>query len=174
VPFRRRKPLHERLAEAGGLVERPAPARLPWDQAGVHGMSRPRRWDAVATVEAPGIAAAERDFVLLEDGTLLGEETDVPLAEAIVLDPPFRAQAVRRGADLWAVAASRITVVELDDDPGGDTVELAVHGGGRTLLVDGTQVFGSIPALERLVVREGVVRAERLDERLWEVTVSPL
>ena len=121
MPFWRRKPLHEQLAEEGGLVD-PMPRRLPWDQVGVHGVPRPRRWDSVVTVEAPGIDGDERDFVLLADGTLIGEDADKPLAEAVDLDPPFRAQAVRRGDDLWAVAANRITVVELDVDPGGDAV----------------------------------------------------
>jgi hypothetical protein len=174
VPFWRRKSLHERLAEEGGLVERPEPARPSWDQAGVHGVARPRRWDAVATVQAPGIDGNERDFVLLADGTLFGEESDTALAEAVGLEPPFRAQAVRRGGDLWAVAANRITVVQLDVDPGGDTIDLAVREGERTVLVDGARSFGGIPALEHLIDGDGVVHAERLDETLWDVTVAPL
>jgi hypothetical protein len=174
VPFWRRKPLHERLAEEGGLVEPPEPTRPSWDQVGVHGVARPRRWDAVATVEAPGIEGDERDFVLLADGILIGEESDAPLAEAVPLEPPFRAQAVRRGANLWAVAANRITVVELDVDPGGDTIDLAVRGGERTVLVDGARSFGGIPVLEQLLDGDGVAHAERLDETLWDVTVAPL
>jgi hypothetical protein len=174
MPFWRRKPLHERLAQEGGLVERPEPTLPSWDQAGVHGLSRPRRWDAVATVEAPGIDGDERDFVLLADGTLIGEESDTPLAEALGLEPPFRAQAVRRGGDLWAVAANRITVVQLDVDPGGDTIDLAMREGERTVLVDGARSFGSVPALEQLLDGDGVAHAERLDETLWAVTVAPL
>jgi len=174
VPFWRRKSLHERLAEEGGLVERPEPTRLSWDQAGIHGVPRPRRWDAVATVEAGGIDGDERDFVLLADGTLIGEESDAPLAEAVALEPPFRAHAVRRGSDLWAVAANRITVVQLDVDPGGETIDLAVRAGERTVLVDGARSFGSIPALEQLLEGDGAVHAERLDETLWDVAVSRL
>jgi len=174
VPFWRRKSLHERLAEEGGLVERPEPTRPSWDQAGVHGVPRPRRWDAVATVEAGGIDADERDFVLLADGTLIGEESDAPLAEAVALDPPFRAHAVRRGSDLWAVAANRITVVQLDVDPGGEMIDLAVRAGERTVLVDGARSFGSVAALEQLLDGDGAVHAERLDETLWDVTVSRL
>jgi hypothetical protein len=174
VPFWRRKSLHERLAEQGGLVERPEPSRPSWDQAGIHGVSRPRRWDSVTTVEAAGIDGDERDFVLLADGTLIGEDSDTPLAEAVALEPPFRAQAVRRGTDLWAVAANRITVVRLDVDPGGDTIDLAVREGERTVLVDGARSFGGIPALEQLLDGDGVAHAERLDETLWEVTVAPL
>ena len=171
---RRRKPLHERLAEAGGLVERQPRARPSWDEAGIHGIARPRRWDAVVTVEAAGLDGEERDFVLLGDGTLLGEETDTPLAEAVALEPPFRAQAVRRHGDLWAVAATRIAVVELGDDPGGDVLEFAVHRGERTLLVDGARGFGTVPELERILAGDGAVHAERLDGNLWEVTASVL
>jgi hypothetical protein len=174
VPFRRRKPLHERLAEEGGLVDRPPGGPPPWDHAGVHGVARPRRWDAVATVEAPGLDREEREFVLLADGTLLGDESDVALAEAVALRPPFRAQAVHRGGELWAVGANRIEVVELKEDPGGESIELAVHQGERTLLVDGARVFGSIPALEQLLRGDGVVHAERLDDTLWEVSVAQL
>lgn len=172
--FRRRKPLHERLAEEGGLVEQRARTRPAWDQAGIHGMARPRRWDAVATVEAPDVDGDERDFVVLSGGTLLGEDADARLAEAVSLAPPFRAQAVRRGGDLWAVAANQIAVVELDDDPGGDVVDLAVHRGERTLLVDGARSFGSVPALERLLEGDGAVHAERLDDNLWEVSAATL
>lgn len=175
MAFWRRKSLHERLAEQGGLVEqRPEPTRPSWDHAGIHGLPRPRRWDSVATVEAPGIEGEERDFVLLADGTLIGEESDTPLAEAVQLEPPFRAQAVRRGPHLWAVAANRITVVRLDVDPGGDTIDLAVREGERTVLVDGARSFGGIPALEQLLDGDGVAHAERLDETLWDVTVASL
>lgn len=169
----RRKPLHERLAEEGGLVD-PMPRRLPWDQVGVHGVPQPRRWDSVVTVAAPGIDGDERDFVLLADGTLIGEVSDTPLAEAVDLDPPFRARAVRRGDDLWAVAANRIKVVELDVDPGGDAVDVVVRGGERTVLVDGARTFGSVPLLEELLDGEGAVHAERIDENLWDVTFAPL
>jgi hypothetical protein len=173
VPFWRRKPLHERLAEEGGLVER-EPARAPWDEPGIHGIHRPRRWDAVATVAVPGLAGDEREFVLLADGTLIGDEQDVPLAEAVGIEPPFRAEAVRRDGELWAVAANRITVVEQEKDPGGDSIELAISEGERSLVIDGSPAFGSVPELERLLDRDGVVYAERLDGTLWEVRVAPL
>jgi hypothetical protein len=173
--FFRRKPLHERLAEQGGLVAPATPApRPPWDHVGVHGVQRPRRWDAVGTIEAPGLDGDERDFVVLDSETVLGEDGDELLAEAIDLPAPFRAEAVRRHEDVWAVAATRIAVVALADDPGGEAIELVVHGGERTLLVDGARAFGGVPALERLLDRDGVVHADRLDEDLWEVRVSAL
>ena len=83
---------------------------------------------------------------------------------------------MRQSDELWAVAARAIDVVEL---PGwsGETIELSVRGGERTLTVDGAREFGTIPELEAL---EGgrspdyVVRAERLDGDWWEVRVDPL
>lgn len=175
MPLWRRKPLHERLAEQGGLVERSPPEpRAPWDVAGIHGLARPRQWDAIGTVEASGISGDERDFVVLDDETVIGDEGDELLAEAIDLEPPFRGHAVRRHEDIWAVAANRILVVELPDDPGGDVVDVTMREGERAVLVDGARAFGSIPALERLIEGDGVVHAERLDGRLFEATVAPL
>lgn len=172
MPFWRRKPLHERLAEAGGLVERPVPPRPPWDAAGIHGVARPRRWDAVGAVEVPGVEGEEREFVVLDDETVLGDEGDELLAEAVDLEPPYRAEAARRGGDLWAVAATRIRLVELEEDPGGDVVEVILREGERTVSVDGARVFGGVPALERQLEGDGVVRAERLDGLLYEVSVA--
>jgi hypothetical protein len=182
--WRREKPLHERLAEQGGMtmpteVERDV---APWHQAGVHGLARPRRWDTVVTAEAdlPGDAV---HFVTLEDRTIVVDE-DVPddqlapLADAVEtqIDPPYRAEATKRGDRLWAVGASRISVARIEEEVGGDTVELAARDGDVTLLVDGSQVFGSVPALEALGagMASFVVRADRIDGDLWEVVVLPL
>jgi HSP20 family molecular chaperone IbpA len=93
-----------------------------------------------------------------------------PLAAALDLEPPYRAEAVRRNQSLWALAARTIEVVEL---PGvdGEEIELASHGGERTLRIDGERVFGSVPALER----DGhVVRARRVAGEAWEVETDPL
>jgi hypothetical protein len=195
--FRRGKPLHVRLAEAGELslergsgAARTGQAAEPpgWDgeprgEPGIHGVPRPRRWDFVATADAPGLHGDAVHFVALSDGTLLVEEDEpddalTPLADAIEgsIRPPYRAEAVRRGATTWAVAASRITVVPV---PGlrGEEAELVVTREGRTLHVDGRPAFGSTPALERAGAAEGaeyVVRAARLDGELWEVSSSPL
>jgi hypothetical protein len=183
----RRRPLHERLAREGGLDSEPVEPpdllhRLAG--AGIHGLQRQREWDAVVTVDAPPLTGERVEFVSLPDGTILveeGEERDdlAPLAEAIEaeLEPPYRAHAVRRHESLWAVAASRIEVVELEEDPGGDTVTLTVREGERELLVDGARSFGSARELERLA--EGkfesfAVLAARLEGALWEVEVSPL
>lgn len=175
--FRRDRPLHEQLAEEGGLdlggEETPSQAAglmqgladgflsppaefgnlTPLGEVGIHGVQRPRRWDVVATarVEMPG---DEVHFVVLPDGTLVVDE-DVPdgsltpLADAIevTLNPPYRAEAVRREDGVWAVAASRIRVREF---PEAEDDELE-------LVEDGNVVIG-----------------RRLDGDLFEVEVTPL
>ena len=186
MPFwRREKPLHEQLAERGGLSAPLEPGRdvAPWHQAGVHGVARPRRWDAVVSVEAelPGDSV---HFVALDDGTLIVDE-DVPddalkpLADMVEtqIAPPYRAEATKRGETLWAVAANKIQIAHLTDEIGGETVELAVQDDGdRTVLVDGARTFGSMPSLESLAgdLRSYVIRADRIDGELWEVRVMPL
>jgi hypothetical protein len=184
--FRREKPLHERLAEEGGLTSRAEPldTRPRWGEVGIHGVHRQRRWDAVATADAPALTGDRWTFVALPDGTLLvdddlPDEALTPLAEAVEgeVAPPYRAEAVRQEGGVWAVAARRIEVVELEQEVDGDELELAVAEGSRTLVVDGLPAFGSVPALERLGAgrfEDYVVRAERLEEGLWEVAVTPL
>jgi hypothetical protein len=194
--FGRRKPLHVRLAEAGDLpldpdaAPRAGQAAEPpgWDgeprgERGIHGVPRPRRWDAVATAEAPGLTGDVVHFVALPDRSILIEEDEpddalTPLADAVetAIAPPYRAEAVRRGQTTWAVAASRIVVNEV---PGlrGEEAELVVTREARTLQVDGRPTFGSAPALARAGEAQGpeyVVRASRLDGELWEVSASPL
>jgi len=173
--FGRREPLHVRLAREGGIPLDEAQARPAWDAAGIHGLHRTREWDAVVAVEAPEVEGERASFVALPGGDLVLEEGPdglEPLAAALEQEvpPPYRAEAVRREGGLWAVAGRRIEVVEL---PGvdGQELELSVHGGERTLLVDGERSFGGVPALER---PEHVVRARRIDGELWEVESAPL
>ncbi len=200
--FRRRRPLHRRLAELGGLGDAldgpigsssadttpPAAAPPGWHgeprgEQGIHGVPRARRWDVVVTAEAPKLAGDAVRFVRLPDGALLAEggEDDAalaPLAGAVDarLAPPYRAEAVRRAGEQWGVGASRI---ELATIPGlqGDEAELVATRDAHTLRVDRRPSFGSAPVLERLGEREGVeyvVRARRLRSDLWEVETSPL
>ena len=85
----------------------------PWNQAGVHGVPRPRQWDAVVTAEAdlPGDSV---HFVTLEDRTVVVDE-DVPddqlapLADAVEtqLDPPYRAEGTRRETGCGRSARAR-------------------------------------------------------------------
>ena len=183
--FRRGESLHERLAREGGLVEPPPHDTQPrWGETGIHGLQRPREWDAVATVEAPGLAGDSLEFVSLPDGTLLlDEEVDAaaaaPLADALeqAVRPPYRAEAVRRDGATWAAAARSIEVVELPERLEGEEIVVVSSTDGTTLTVDGEQGFGSVPELQRLgEARHAsyVVRAERLDGNLWEFHISPL
>jgi hypothetical protein len=184
----RRETLHERLAREGGLIMEPdvsEPSRPPWDKAGIHGMSQPRRWDAVVTVSAPDLPGDELTFVALADGTLVVEgdssaEALAPLADAVEesLTPPFRAEAVRRTQEVWAVAARSIEVAELPAGTPGEAITISVQGGERTTVVDGAQWLASFPALEALAQERGledyVLEASSLHDELWEIRLSPL
>jgi hypothetical protein len=184
--FRRREPIHRRLAREAGLdatVPEPIDPRPPLLGAGIHGLQRPRTWDATVTVEAEGIDGDDATFVALPDGSLLVEQGPdgslEPLAAAVEqeLGPPYRARAVRRGEALWAVQARRIEVLELPDAPDGDVLDLTHTSDGTTFSVDDARAFGSLPALEERGAREGseyAVRAERLDGDLWEVRAAAL
>jgi hypothetical protein len=204
LPFWRRddEPAHERLAREAGIdldattasreanpdVPLEPHERIPFLEAfrevGIHGIHRQRRWDAVASAEAPELRGDEIDFVALPDGTLIVEDA-VPegalqeLADALdkELPPPYRAKAVRREDGVWAVGGNRIDVVEVPEDVAGDTVSLAVQGDERTLLVDERPGWGDIPTLEAFALerhRDFVLHAERLDGNLWSVKVNAL
>jgi hypothetical protein len=176
----KRKPLHERLAEEGGLVEPPTRPLFTGviPETGIHGVPRQREYDAVVTVDAPDVEGSTARFVGLPDGSLVIEEGEgdlSALAEAIEREvvAPYRATAIRRGETQWAVAAQGLRVVELPE-PGGDEVELVIKGDERTLVVDGNRSFGTLPELEELADRDAVIRAARLEGALWEVRVDPL
>ena len=193
--FRRRRPLHRQLADAanlsidGGAEQRGLSTEPPgWDgeqrgEPGIHGVPRPRRWDAVATAEVAGLRGDEVHFVALPDRTLVVEEEEpdaalAPLADAgeTKIPAPYRAEAVRRGETTWAVAASRIAVVEAPE-LSGEQAEYVVTREGWTLRLDGRQTLQRAPSLERAAADEGpeyVVRATRLDGDLWEVAATPL
>ncbi len=192
---RRRQPLHRQLADADafglGPVGGPTGqiAQPPgWDgeqrgEPGIHGVPRSRKWDTVATADAPKLKGDSVHFAALEDGTLVVDEDEpdeslAPLAEAVgdAIPPPYRAEGVRRGPTTWAVAASRIQVVRVTGLT-GDHAELVVTRDGRSLHVDGMATLGRAPALERVGEAEGteyVVRGDRLDGDLWEVRATPL
>ena len=184
----RREPIHKKLARQArldDLAERdPAPVDPGphWGAVGIHGVPRPRRWDAVASTEAPGLTGDEVHFVALPNGDLLVDEDEPDdtlrvLAEAVeeTIDPPYRAEGVRRDGEVWAVAARRIQVAEVEAP--GEEIELVAAGGERTLTVDGERGFGTIPKLEQIGERLGpayVIRARRLADRLWEVEANAL
>jgi hypothetical protein len=182
--FRRREPLHERLAREAGLTTQPSlDPRTPWQETGVHGLQRPREWDATITVDAPDVEGDAARFVALPDGTLLVEEGPdgslEPLAAAVEqqVQAPYRAEAVRRGETLWAVQARRIEVLELPGAPEGDVLDLTRTADGTAFAVDEQRTFGSLPALEERGAREGrdyAVHAARLDGDLWEIRAAAL
>jgi hypothetical protein len=169
VSLFKREPLHERLGRALRQQDDVQPS---WREVGIHGLQRPREWDEVRTIEAD-LDGERADFVVLDDEVLIedGPEGAEKLAEAITLEPPYRAEAVRRDEGVWAVAARRIAVLQLEGVD-GDELELAVRDGERTLVVDGRNGFGTIPALER--DGDFAVRARRLDGDRWEVEASLL
>jgi hypothetical protein len=182
----RREPIHKKLAREARLEQQGEPPFVDpgphWGATGIHGVPRPRRWDAVASAEAPNVAGDELHFVALPNGDLVVDEDTpedslAPLAEAIeeAVEPPYRAEAVRQRENVWAVAARRVRVAEFE--AAGETIELVEAEGGRTLTVDGARSFGSVAELERLGRAEGehyVVRATRLDGDTWEIQADPL
>jgi hypothetical protein len=187
MPLFRREKLHERLARMGGL-EAPAEPSEPVDfsqrlrDASMHGVTRPREWDAVVPIDAPDLRGDTLQFVVLEDGTILEEDNPTEqdlsdLADAVeqAVGPPYRAQAVRRFGNTWIVGARRLRLVEIPDSP-GDDLTLAMRDGAHELVVDHGREFGSIPALEQVGAgRESfVVEAKRLDDDLFEYRLTPL
>lgn len=187
MPLFRREKLHERLARTGGLEQELGPEPVDthprWGATGIHGVPRPRRWDAVVAAQAPGLEGDEARFVALADGSLVIEEDAPegslePLADALddLISPPYRAEAVRREGDVWAVAARRIELVELSGTE-GDELSLTIGEAGRRFLVDGNHGFGSVPELERIAgARYGsyVAEATRIDGDLFEFRLTPL
>ena len=78
----RREPLHKKLAREAQL-EQTEPAAFVdpgphWGNTGIHGVPRPRRWDAVASAEASGLSGDELHFIALPNGDLVVEEDEPP------------------------------------------------------------------------------------------------
>ncbi len=194
--FRRRRPLHEQLAREGGLsaaldggttapglaADAPGWDGLQRGEPGIHGVPRARRWDTVATASAEGIRGDTVTFAAVGDGGPIGsdepEQALRSLAAAVEesLARPYRAEAVRRDGDLWAVGARRIQVAEV---PGlaGDEAELVVRPDGSVLRVDGETTLRQAPGLDQVGAELGperVVRAWRVVGDLWEVEATPL
>ena len=197
--FRREKAIHEKLAEEAGLDidglgdELAAGAAregfqttvpTPSDLLAVHGIPREREWDAVASALAPDLPGEHVEYVALADGTLVVDE-DVPdgslssLADALEgqISPPYHGYAFWQQDEVWAVAAKRVQIVEVPEDVPGDDVELTVNNGALTTVVDGEESRAEMPSLETFASQQFgsfVLRASRLDDLLWEVTVIPL
>ena len=191
--FRRERPIHQQLAREGALdyardladlsPREPIDPRHPfWQVVGIHGIPREREWDAVASAEAPGLPGDDVEFVVLPDGSLVVDEdvpdgTLAPLADALSLPAPYHAFGLRQDADVWSVAAKRVQVAEVPEHVEGDEIQLVVTDETRTLVVDDMPSSASIPSLEAFAAEQFgsfVLRASRLDDLLWEVTVIPL
>jgi hypothetical protein len=179
--FRRREPLHQRLAREGGLT--PSDPRPAWQETGIHGIPRAREWDTTLTADGPDIDANAVRWVGLPDGTILVEDGPNSSLESLAiaveekLEPPYRARAARQVGDVWAVQATRLEVIALPDAPAGDTIDVARNGATTTVIVEGREIVDSVPELEERGAREGAayaVRAERLDGALFEVQASAL
>jgi hypothetical protein len=136
---------------------------------------------ATARTDAEGEEAV---FVLLDDGRLIPlhgpQEAMETSARALEgeLDTPYRALAVRREGDAWAVGAVGIEVAELPADTEGDELMLTVTEEGlRALEVDGRPTLEGIESIERAAGERYdayVLRATRLDGCLWEIGIDPL
>jgi hypothetical protein len=191
--LRREEPLHEKLAREGGLdfprrIQEPGGALDPrhpfWQVAGIHGVARAREWDTVAAAEAPDLPGAEVEFVVLEDGTLvveedLPDESLSPLADAVdaTLEAPYHVYAHRREGDVWVAAAILVDVAEVPEEIDADTVEIVARDGEHMTVVGGDLTGQRIESLEAVAEEDFdsyFLEATRIDERLWEVTVSAL
>jgi hypothetical protein len=138
-------------------------------------------WDAVATAVCAG-DGDECVFVALADARTLVEEGGEGIAVCArkalaMLEPPYRAVALRRAGETWAVGAVAIDVAELTDVDGEELTYVIDEAGERALTVDG-RPLGAVPvSLDEVVggrYAAFVLQAARLDADLWEVSVDPL
>ena len=125
-------------------------------------------------------------FVALDDGdqTVVVDEDEpdgsvAPLADAVekLLDPPYRALALRQSDDVWSVAATRTATVELPADVIGDAIELTSVEGRRELRVDGNPSDLELPELEELGAQlesDYALLAERFTDTIWVVDADAL
>jgi hypothetical protein len=180
--FRRERPIHEQLADEAGLDIDGTGDELALTPADDHAESVDVEYDELFLVEVPQLPGDVVEFVALADGTLITEEEapdGVPglFADAITLRPPYHAFAMRTEGDVWRVSVRRVAVVSVPEEVPGDEVEMVVNEEGRGLWIDDAESDVEIPSLERFGAERFEafdLRASRLDETLWEVTVLPL
>jgi hypothetical protein len=158
------------------------PRAFRWVEAGISGIPRKKEWDAVTAVECKAegdecaLVRAADEIIVLEGSREAAECAAASLADE--LQPPYRAVARRREANIWAVGAVAIEVVELPADTEGQELMLTVtERGERALEVDGRPAVEGIEALERgggSRFDAYVLRATRIRGRLWEIGIDPL
>ncbi|HEY3106094.1 MAG TPA: hypothetical protein VGJ49_04775 [Gaiellaceae bacterium] len=148
------------------------------------GIPREREWDAVVTMTSP--ASGDRlvflypwpELVLPEEGDAGNVVAWAIQALDRVIEPPYRAEAIRKEEDTWAVGALRVEVAELPADIDGDDLVLTVtEAGERELLVDGRPSLVGIDGLIWLVgdrFESFVVRAHHIEGSFWEIEIDPL
>ena len=101
--FGRKQPLHRSLADAAGLSLGDGSPRAPgssaappgWDgeqrgEPGIHGVPRPRKWDAVVAANAPDLRGDTVHFVALADGTLVVKDKTWSTVTVRAEPPPPR------------------------------------------------------------------------------------
>jgi hypothetical protein len=150
----------------------------------VSGIPREREWDAVVTMTSP-VPGDRLVFLYPWPELVVPEQGDAGnvVAWAIqaldrVIEPPYRAEAIRKEGDAWAVGALRVEVAELPADIEGDELVLTVNEAGeRELLVDGRPSLTGIEGLMWLAAERFesfVLRARRIQGAFWEIEIDPL
>jgi nucleoside-diphosphate-sugar epimerase len=123
-------------------------------------------------------------FVHLGAGRTLVEAGDAEDAVRCALEAlegeiaaPYRAVAQRRSGDAWSVGAIAVEVAELAGLEGDELVLTVPEDGRPELVVDGRPSDAGLDALTRYGgarYETYVLRAARLEDTLWEVSVDPL
>ena len=156
------------------------------------GLARPREWDATALVEARALVEGELRFRAYKEGVVgapIGTDAVARAVETLdaLVERPYEALLVHRGATTWAVAARAISG-ELVRLPGVEARSLELvtaPDGERTVRLDDEDapfaVAPSVAAALDELERRGrtrfqahVVAADRVEDDLWEVRVDPL
>jgi hypothetical protein len=170
------------------------PRVFRWVESGVSGLARARDWDATALVQAPslrGYEAAELEFRVFADGTVVGDVPSEAVAELtgeLGLAPPLVVRAVRQGDSEWTVGGLQLESELISLPPGISAMSLEVAvppDGETTLLVDGEmasdvpegpegEAFATLESRGAARFQAFVARADRVDDSRWELTIDPL
>ena len=171
-------------AQAGGFLAQPPglEGAEGLGIAGISGVPRGRTWDAVGSARCPELPGDELTFVAFADGAIV-VEADVPdgsllpLAESLeaLVDPPYRAAAVRTQDDVWTAVAESVRLLELPDVD-ADAIDLTVVSGERELTLDGQRETRAIGELDVIAEQQAdvAIHAERVDGNTFAVDVFPL